>query len=147
MDYTKDIDKLRHSCSHVLAQAVKELWPEVKVAIGPAIDTGYYYDFDKQEPFTDADLAAITRGMQKIINRNLPLVQSSMDRKAAAGFFRQQGETYKAELADGITDEQVSIFTTGAGEFVDLCKGPHVASTNEIKAFKLPIIMSFAKTI
>ncbi len=137
MDYTRDIDKLRHSCSHVLAQAVKELWPEVKVAIGPAIDSGFYYDFDKKEPFTDADLAAITKGMQKIINRNLPLVQSFMDRKEAAGLFRKQGEIYKAELAEGIPDEQVSIFTTGSGEFMDLCKGPHIVSTQEIKAFKL----------
>ncbi|MEI6438556.1 MAG: threonine--tRNA ligase [Candidatus Omnitrophota bacterium] len=137
MDYSKDIDKLRHSCSHVMAQAVKELWPEVKVAIGPAIDNGFYYDFDKKEPFTDADLAAITKGMQKIINRNLPLVQSSMDRLEAVDLFKKQGEIYKAELAEGIPDAQVSIFTTGAGEFMDLCKGPHVNSTNEIKAFKL----------
>ncbi|MBF0595137.1 MAG: threonine--tRNA ligase [Candidatus Omnitrophica bacterium] len=137
MDYTHDIDKLRHSCSHVLAQAVKELWPDVKVAIGPAIDNGFYYDFDKKEPFTDDDLAKITKGMQKIINRNLPLVQTSMDRKAAIDLFRQQGESYKAELAEGIPDDQVSIFTTGDNEFSDLCKGPHVQSTGEIKAFKL----------
>lgn len=137
MDYLRDIDKLRHSCSHVLAQAVKELWPEVKVAIGPAIETGYYYDFDKKDPFSDADLAAITKAMQKIINRNLPLVQTSMERKAAVELFRAQGEVYKAELAEGILDEQVSIFTTGAGEFMDLCKGPHVNTTGEIKAFKL----------
>ena len=137
MNYTQDIDKLRHSCSHVLAQAVKELWPEVKVAIGPAIESGFYYDFDKKEPFSDADLAQITKGMQKIINRDLPIVQSAMDRKEAVEFFLKAGETYKAELIEGIADQQVSLFTTGDGAFVDLCKGPHVKSTGEIKAFKL----------
>ncbi len=137
MNYSADIDKLRHSCAHVMAQAVKQLWPDVKVAIGPAIENGFYYDFDKKEPFTDQDLVQITKGMQKIINRNLPITQSSMERKAASEFFRQQGETYKVELIEGIPDENVSIFTTGAGEFQDLCKGPHVASTGEIKGFKL----------
>lgn len=137
MDYSKDIDKLRHSCSHVLAQAVKELWPEVKVAIGPAIENGFYYDFDKKEPFSDTDLAQITKGMQKIINRNLPLVQSELAKKAAIDLFAKQGESYKVELIEGISDEKVSIFTTGDNEFADLCKGPHVKSTGEIKAFKL----------
>ena len=137
MDYSADIDKLRHSCAHVMAQAVKQIWPDIKVAIGPAIENGFYYDFDKKEPFTDQDLAQITKAMQKIINRNLPLTQSSMEKKAAAEFFRQQGESYKVELIEGIPDENVSIFTTGSGEFQDLCKGPHVASTGEIKGFKL----------
>jgi threonyl-tRNA synthetase len=120
-----------------MAQAVKQIWPDVKVAIGPAIENGFYYDFDKKEPFTDQDLVQITKAMQKIINRNLPLVQSSMDKKVAAEFFRKQGETYKVELIEGILDEKVSIFTTGDGEFQDLCKGPHVAATGEIKGFKL----------
>lgn len=137
MDYSSDIDKLRHSCAHVMAQAVKQLWPDVKVAIGPAIENGFYYDFDKKEPFTEQDLAQITKAMQKIINRNLPLTQSWMEKKAAAAFFGGQGETYKVELIEGIPDEKVSIFTTGSGEFQDLCKGPHVAATGEIKGFKL----------
>ena len=137
MDYSRDIDKLRHSCAHVLAQAVKKLWPEVKVAMGPAIENGFYYDFDKKEPFTDQDLDQITKVMQKIINRNLPLKQSFMDKKTAADFFKGQGESYKVEIIDGIPDDQVSLFSTGDGEFVDLCKGPHTASTGEIKAFKL----------
>ncbi len=137
MDYSRDIDKLRHSCAHVMAQAVKQLWPDVKVAIGPAIESGFYYDFDKKEPFTDQDLAAITKAMQKIINRNLPLTQTMMDKQAALEMFTRQGEAYKAELIAGIPDAQVSIFTTGESEFMDLCKGPHVASTGEIKAFKL----------
>jgi threonyl-tRNA synthetase len=137
MDYSCDIDKLRHSCAHVMAQAVKQLWPDVKVAIGPAIENGFYYDFDKKEPFTDQDLAQITKAMQKIINRNLPLTQTSLDKKAAREFFLKQGETYKVELIDSLSDETLSIFTTGVGEFQDLCKGPHVASTGEIKGFKL----------
>jgi threonyl-tRNA synthetase len=137
MDYSRDIDKLRHSCSHVLAQAVKQIWPDVKVTIGPAIDTGFYYDFDKKEPFTDQDLAQITKGMQKIINRNLPIKPSTMSKKEAVEFFSKQGETYKVELIEGIPDAEVSIFTTGENEFADLCKGPHVSSTGEIKAFKL----------
>ncbi len=137
MDYTSDIDKLRHSCAHVMAQAVKQLWPGVKVAIGPAIENGFYYDFDKKEPFTDQDLSQITKAMQKIINRNLPITQSFMDKNAALEFFRQQGESYKVELIEGIPDATLSIFTTGAAEFQDLCKGPHVASTGEIKGFKL----------
>ncbi len=137
MDYSRDIDKLRHSCSHVLAQAVKEIWPDVKVGIGPAIDNGFYYDFDKKEPFTDQDLAQITKGMQKIINRDLPFVCTAIKKQQALELFRGQGEVYKAEIIDGILDEELTLYTTGDGEFVDLCKGPHVGSTGEIKAFKL----------
>lgn len=120
-----------------MAQAVKQLWPDVKVAIGPAIESGFYYDFDKKDPFSDQDLKAIEKAMQKIINRNLPITQSSMDKAAAKDLFSRQNETYKLELIDAIPDAQVSIFTTGNGEFVDLCKGPHVKATGEIKAFKL----------
>ncbi len=136
MDYSRDIDKLRHTCAHVLAQAVKEIWPEVKVTIGPAIDNGFYYDFDKKDPFSDEDLAKITKGMQKIINRNLPLNHTVMPRDKAKELFNSQHENYKVELIDGIPDAEVSIYTTGT-EFVDLCKGPHVASTGVIKGFKL----------
>ncbi|NLE65205.1 MAG: threonine--tRNA ligase, partial [Elusimicrobia bacterium] len=137
MDYSKDIDHLRHSCAHVMAQAVKQLWPDVKVAIGPAIENGFYYDFDKKDPFSDQDLKAIEKAMQKIINRDLPITQSFLPRAEAQELFRKQNETYKLELIDAIPDEKVSIFTTGEGEFVDLCKGPHAASTGAIKAFKL----------
>ncbi len=137
MDYSRDIDKLRHTCAHVMAQAVKQIWPETKVAIGPAIENGFYYDFDKKEPFTDQDLAQITKGMQKIINRNLPLTCTSLEKKEASELFSAQGETYKVDLIAGIPDEKVSIYTTGQNEFLDLCKGPHAASTGEIKAFKL----------
>ncbi len=107
----------------------KELWPDVKVTIGPAIDNGFYYDFDKKEPFTDDDLRKIEKAMYRIVNKNLPMTQSSMNREEAMKLFRSHArKTYKVELIEGIPDEEVSIFKTG-DEFVDLCKGPHVAST------------------
>lgn len=137
MDYSREIDKLRHSCSHIMAQAVKELWPDVKVTIGPAIDSGFYYDFDKKEAFTDQDLVSIELAMQKIIDRDLPITQEFVSKQEAQNFFLRQNETYKLELLAGIPDEKVSLFATGSREFVDLCKGPHVVSTGKIKAFKL----------
>jgi len=136
MEYKTDLDKLRHSCSHVMAQAVKELWPETLVTIGPAIENGFYYDFDKKEPFTDQDLKKIEKRMRKIIERKPAFKQSSMPRDEARAFFEKQGETYKVELIDGIPDEEVSIFHTG-DEWLDLCKGPHVDDAGKIKAFKL----------
>jgi threonyl-tRNA synthetase len=136
MDYSRDIDKLRHTTAHVMAQAVQELWPDVKVTIGPAIESGFYYDFDKKEPFADEDLRKIEKTMHRIINKNLPLTQSFMHRDEARKMFAAKDESYKVELIDGISDEEVSIFKTG-NEFADLCKGPHVASTGLIKGFKL----------
>ena len=132
MDYSRDIDKLRHSCSHIMAQAVKELWPEVKVTIGPAIETGFYYDFDKKEPFTDDDLMKITKKMRQIIERKPAFTQSLMDRNDAAKMFADMGETYKVELINGIPDEKVSIYKTG-NEWFDLCKGPHVSDVARSK--------------
>ncbi len=137
MEYKNYLDTLRHSCAHVMAQAVTSLWPDVKVAIGPAIENGFYYDFDKAEPFTDQDLKKIEKEMQRIVNRNPKLVQTFMPRQEALTFFEKHNEIYKIELIAGLEDEQVSIFTTGEGDFVDLCKGPHVQSAGEIKAFKL----------
>lgn len=136
MEYKTDLDKLRHSCSHVMAQAVKQLWPEVKVTIGPAIENGFYYDFDKKEPFADEDLKAIEKVMRQIIQRKPKFKQSFMPRKQAAEMFSASGENYKVELIDGIADAEVSIFKTG-DEWQDLCKGPHVDNAGEIKAFKL----------
>lgn len=136
MDYKNDIDKLRHSCSHIMAQAVKELWPDVQVTIGPAIDNGFYYDFDKSEPFTDQDLKKIEKRMRKIIERKPAFKQTFMPRDEAIQFFDKQGEKYKVELIEGIPDEEVSIFHTG-DEWLDLCKGPHVDNAGKIKAFKL----------
>ena len=92
MDYSRDIDKLRHSAAHVMAQAVQELWPDVKVTIGPAIDTGFYYDFDKKEPFADGDLHKIEKAMARIVQKNLPFTQSSMPRAKAIELFRAKGE-------------------------------------------------------
>lgn len=136
MDYSRDIDKLRHSCSHIMAQAVKELWPEIKVTIGPAIENGFYYDFDKKEPFSDEDLLKITKKMRQIIERKPVFTQSLMDRNEAIKMFGDMGETYKVELINGIPDKQVSIYKTG-NEWFDLCKGPHVADAGQIKGFKL----------
>ena len=136
MEKQQNIDALRHSCSHVMAQAVKDIWPDVKVAIGPAIEDGFYYDFDKEEPFTDQDLKTIEKKMHGIINKKLPLVKSSMSKKEALKVFGAAKEDYKVELIEALEDDEVSIYSTG-DSFMDLCKGPHVENAGEIKAFKL----------
>ena len=126
---------LRHSTSHVMAQAVKRLFPEVKVAIGPAIEDGFYYDFDRAEPFTPEDLAKIEKVMGEIVKADLPFERKEMPRAEAIEFFRRRGERYKVEILEGIVAPTVSLYTQG--DFIDLCRGPHVKSTGEIKAFKL----------
>ncbi|MDD5129999.1 MAG: threonine--tRNA ligase [Candidatus Omnitrophica bacterium] len=131
-----DLNTLRHSCSHVMAQAVKELWPEVKLAIGPSIEDGFYYDFDKQTPFTDADLQAIEKVMQKIIVRDEPFLREELERPQALGLFQKLKENYKVELIETLPNQPISIYRTGK-DFLDLCRGPHIASTGQIKAFKL----------
>ncbi|OGX19090.1 MAG: threonine--tRNA ligase [Omnitrophica WOR_2 bacterium GWC2_45_7] len=136
MDYKTELDKLRHSCSHVMAQAVKELWPLTKIAIGPAIDTGFYYDFDKKEPFTDDDLKKIESRMKEIIQKNPSFTQKILSKEEAIALFEKEEEKYKIELIQGIQDKIVSIYNTG-DDFMDLCKGPHVKSAGEIVAFKL----------
>lgn len=136
MEYKTDLDKLRHSCSHVMAQAVKELWPETKVTIGPAIENGFYYDFEKAEPFSEQDLAKIEKRMRKIIERKPKFVQSKMARDEAIDMFRKMNENFKIELIENLPDKEVSIFKTGE-EWLDLCKGPHVENAGLIKAFKL----------
>jgi threonyl-tRNA synthetase len=136
MEYKTELDKLRHSCSHVMAQAVKELWPDVKMAIGPAIENGFYYDFEKGEPFTDQDLRKIEKVMRRIINRNPPFIQSHMSRQQAMELFSGLQEDYKVAIIKDLSDEQVSIYKTGE-DFLDLCKGPHVDNAGRIKAFKL----------
>ncbi len=136
MEYRTDLDKLRHSCAHVMAQAVKELWPETKITIGPAIENGFYYDFDRKEPFTPEDLKKIEKAMRRIIERKPTFYQSFMDRNEASALFFKMGETYKVELIEGIPDEKVSIYKTGE-DFLDLCKGPHVDNAGLIKGFKL----------
>jgi threonyl-tRNA synthetase len=119
-----------------MAQAVKDIWPEIKVAIGPSIDDGFYYDFDKKEPFAPEDLDKIESRMREIIKSNLPFQREEVSKHEAVDFFSRRGETYKLELLNEISDEKVSLYKTGDG-FVDLCRGPHVAATGAIKAFKL----------
>ncbi|MDO9572535.1 MAG: threonine--tRNA ligase [Candidatus Omnitrophota bacterium] len=131
-----DLNTLRHSCSHVLAQAVKELWPEAKLAIGPAIEDGFYYDFDKKEAFTDEDLARIEKKMAEIISKNEPFIREELDKKPALDLFKKLDEPYKIELINSLVDSKISIYSTGKS-FLDLCRGPHIKSTGEIKAFKL----------
>ncbi len=126
---------LRHSTSHVMAQAVKELFPETKIAIGPAIEEGFYYDFDREVSFTDADLEKIEARMREIIARDLPFIREELPRGKAIELFNHLGEDYKVELLNEMTDATVSLYRQG--EFVDLCRGPHLPRTSRIKDFKL----------
>jgi len=130
---TKDLDALRHSCSHVMADAVKRLYPKVKLGIGPAIEDGFYYDFDKEDGFTPEDLAGIEKAMQAIISQDQEFKQEEISKKEALKLFKT--EPYKIELINNLDVKTVFIYRHG--EFVDLCKGPHVKSTGGIKAFKL----------
>ncbi len=131
-----ELDTLRHSCSHVLAQAVKELWPETKLAIGPSIEDGFYYDFDKKEPFSEEDLSRIEEKMRQIIKKDEPFIRGELSKKEAGELFSKLKEDYKIELIREIPEEKVTIYKTGR-EFIDLCRGPHVESTGKIKVFKL----------
>ena len=131
-----DLNILRHSCSHIMAEAVKQLWPEARLGIGPSIEDGFYYDFDKKEPFTDDDLGRIEERMRRIIGEKQAFVRQELSKPEAAELFKKLHEDYKVELINAIPDEKVSIYRTG-NDFVDLCRGPHVGSTDEIRAFKL----------
>ncbi len=126
---------LRHSTSHVMALAVKELFPEVKVTIGPAIAEGFYYDFDYERPFKEEDLTAIEEKMEEIIRADLPFSRREISGKSAVDFFTEQKEDYKVELIRDLGEETVSLYTQGS--FTDLCRGPHIPSTGMIKAFHL----------
>jgi len=131
-----DLATIRHSCAHVLAQAVKELWPQTKLAIGPSIEDGFYYDFDKATPFTDEDLVTIQARMKKIIQADVPFLRQEVDKTKALELFTNLNETYKVELIGALENQAISIYKTG-NEFLDLCRGPHLSSTGQIKAFKL----------
>ncbi len=131
-----ELDTLRHSCSHIMAEAIKELWPEVKLGIGPSIEDGFYYDFDKKEPFLDTDLEKIEAKMRQIIAKDEKFIRQELSKQDALDLFKKLKEDYKVDLINNIPDEKVSVYKTGEG-FVDLCRGPHIASTAEIKAFKL----------
>ncbi|MBR1606025.1 MAG: threonine--tRNA ligase [Alphaproteobacteria bacterium] len=128
---------LRHTCSHVMAQAVKELWPDVQVTIGPAIENGFYYDFARKEPFTTEDFAKIEERMHEIVKRDEKLERIVMPRNEAIKFFKDLGENYKAEIIEDLPEgETISLYRQG--NFTDLCRGPHVPSTGKIgDAFKL----------
>jgi threonyl-tRNA synthetase len=130
------LEVIRHSTAHLLAQAVKQLFPEAQVTIGPVIEDGFYYDFSLTRPFTPEDLAAIEARMKEIAKADLKVNRTVMSRDAAVDFFRKQGEHYKAEIIAAIPQgEEISLY--GQGDFIDLCRGPHVPSTGKLKAFKL----------
>jgi len=130
------VDVIRHSTAHLLAQAVKELFPKAQVTIGPVIENGFYYDFAYERPFTPDDLAAIEKKMQELADKDYPVKRSVLPRNEAVKFFRNQGEEYKAEIIESIpANEDLSLYEQGG--FTDLCRGPHVPSTGKLKAFKL----------
>ncbi len=130
------LEVIRHSTAHLMAQAVKRLYPDVQVTIGPVIEDGFYYDFSSPHPFTDEDLKKISDEMKKIVKEKLPVERIEMPREEAIRFFRDQGEEYKAEIIESIPEgETLSLYKQG--EFVDLCRGPHVPDTGKLKVFKL----------
>ncbi|WP_346677942.1 threonine--tRNA ligase [uncultured Brachyspira sp.] len=129
------LEILRHSTSHLMAQAVKRLYPNVQVTIGPAIKDGFYYDFDTDKPFTDEDLPKIEVEMKKIIKENIPVVRKIMTKKDAIEYFKKNNEPYKVEIIEDIDADTVSFYEQG--DFIDLCRGPHVPSTGYLKSYKL----------
>lgn len=130
------LEIIRHSTAHLLAYAVKGLFPDAQVTIGPVIENGFYYDFAYKRPFTPDDLAAIEKRMAELAKKDIPVTREVWDRDEAVKFFLEQGEKYKAELIEAIpAGEQVSLYREG--DFIDLCRGPHVPSTGKLKVFKL----------
>ena len=135
LDSAEGKEIYRHSASHIMAHAVKDLFPEVKLAIGPAIEDGFYYDFDRETPFSTEELEKIEKRMQEIIKKSSPFIRKAMSKADAAMFFKEKGEVYKVELINDIADEEVTLYDEDG--FVDLCRGPHLARTSKVKAFKL----------
>lgn len=135
LDSEDGLNILRHSTSHVMAHAVKELFKEVKVSIGPSIEKGFYYDFDYEGSFTLDDLVRIQEKMAELVKRDIPFIRKEISKAEAIRFFEEQGETYKVEILKGLNDENVSVYQSG--DFVDLCRGPHIPSMGKIKAYKL----------
>jgi len=129
------LEILRHSTSHVMAMAVKALFPGVRVTIGPAIENGFYYDFDYERPFREEDLPGIEEKMKEIIGADMPFIRKEVSNQEALDFFKGQSEDYKVELIGELDTESVSLYTQG--DFTDLCRGPHIPSTGRIKAFRL----------
>jgi threonyl-tRNA synthetase len=136
-DSADGLELLRHDAAHVMAEAVKELWPETQVTIGPAIENGFYYDFAREAPFTEDDLEVIEARMKEIVDRDETIERQVWDRDEAARFFREQGEEYKAKIIEDIpSEEPISLYRQG--DFIDLCRGPHLPSTAKLgKAFRL----------
>lgn len=133
---TEGLEIIRHSCAHLMAQAVKILFPQAQVTIGPVVEDGFYYDFAYEERFTPADLETIQAKMEELVAQNLPVTRIVKRREEAMAFFRQQGEEYKAQIIESIpAGEEISLYQQG--DFIDLCRGPHVPSTGKLKAFKL----------
>ncbi len=135
LDSPEGTDVLRHTAAHIMAQAVKRLWPEARIAIGPTIENGFYYDFDLPEAFTPEELEKIEAEMKKIIAENLPLQREELASEEAISLFKQLNEPYKIELIEDLDSPVVSVYRQG--EFVDLCRGPHLPATGMVKAFKL----------
>ena len=130
------LELIRHSTAHLLAYAVKELFPEAQVTIGPVIENGFYYDFAYKRPFTPEDLVTIEKRMAELAKKDIPVSREVWNRDDAVKFFLDQGEKYKAELIAAIpADQQVSLYREG--DFIDLCRGPHVPTTGKLKVFKL----------
>lgn len=124
-----------HSSSHLMAEAVQELYPGTKIAIGPAIEEGFYYDFDSDHTFSPEDLKIIEKKMKELVKKNLPFQKKILEKKEAIELFKKKGEIYKVELLEDILEDRVTVYQQG--EFIDLCRGPHIPSTGKIKAFKL----------
>ena len=135
MESSEGQEILRHSTAHVMAMAVKELFPEVKITIGPAIEDGFYYDFDYKRPFREEDLPEIEDKMREIVGRDIPFKREEISKEDAIKLFSSLGEHYKVEILHEIEDETVSVYRNG--DFVDLCRGPHVPSTGFVRSFKL----------
>ncbi|MDR0956532.1 MAG: threonine--tRNA ligase [Endomicrobium sp.] len=135
MEKQRSLGTLRHSAAHIMASAVTELFPGTKIAIGPSIESGFYYDFDRAESFTPDDLVKIEEKMREIIEENHPFERYLMSKDEAIEDFKRKGEKYKVEIISQIAGEKVSVYKSG--NFVDLCKGPHIASTKDLKYFKL----------
>ncbi|MFV0627336.1 MAG: threonine--tRNA ligase [Alphaproteobacteria bacterium] len=131
------LEILRHSCSHLMAQAVKQLWPSVQVTIGPVIDSGFYYDFSRKEPFKEEELAKIEAKMHDLVKQDIPVERIVMERNKAIEYFKSIGENYKAEIISDLPESEI-ISLYKQGDFTDLCRGPHIPSTGKIgDAFKL----------
>ncbi|AZO95726.1 threonine--tRNA ligase [Halocella sp. SP3-1] len=134
-DSEKGLDIMRHTTAHIMAQAVKRIYGDVKLAIGPTIEDGFYYDFDLKKRFSPEDLKEIETEMKKIIKEDLPIERELIKKEDAAKLMKEKGENYKVELINGFDDEYVSLYHQG--EFTDLCRGPHLFSTGKVKAYKL----------